>query len=133
MNNEVLIDYASKKTRFFNLILDSIIFRVLFILHVLLFDDWTKSINREQSAVNYIIYLLVLFFLYNFIFELLFGQTLGKFITGTKVVDYDQKKPTFQALLIRNLCRLIPFDALSFLISENGWHDSISKTTVINK
>lgn len=133
MSNELLIDYASKKVRFYNFILDTIIYRVLSILLILSFEGQYNSIAGENLSVYNIIYLVSFYFLYNFIFELLFGQTLGKMITGTKVVTYDIKKPTIKTLFIRNLCRLIPFDPFSFLISENGWHDSISKTTVIHK
>lgn len=133
MSNELLIDYASKKVRFYNFILDTIIYRVLSILLILSFEGQYNSIAGENLAVYNIVYLVSFYFLYNFIFELLFGQTLGKMITGTKVVTYDIKKPSIKTLFIRNLCRLIPFDPLSFLISENGWHDSISKTTVIHK
>lgn len=131
MNNEISIDFASKKTRFYNYVLDILGFWILNILHVFLFEDFIKSITGESFLRN-ILYLLTLYFLYNFIFELLFARTLGKFLTGTKVIDYEDKKPNFKILLIRNLCRLIPFDAVSFLILENGWHDSISKTSVIN-
>ncbi|MCY1461177.1 hypothetical protein D9M71_788050 [compost metagenome] len=43
-------------------------------------------------------------------------------------------RPNFKAICIRTLCRLIPFDALSFLgKSERIWHDSISKTFVVEK
>jgi uncharacterized RDD family membrane protein YckC len=132
MNNEILVDYTNKKTRFLNLVIDSICFWILWIIHVLLFEDFIKNIIGEGSAMKNIAYLLTFYFMYNFVFELLFGKTIGKFLTGTKVVDNDEKKPTFKTLLIRNLCRLIPFDAFSYLIFETGWHDSISKTTVVN-
>jgi len=34
----------------------------------------------------------------------------------------------------RTLCRLIPFDALSFLFNDSvGWHDTLSKTRIVNK
>ena len=131
MNNDLLTDYASKKTRFFNHVLDNLIFWVLFVIHGILFEDRIKSI-MGQSAIKNIIYFLVLYFLYHFIFELLSGRTPGKFITGTKVIDEDEKKPNARTLLIRNLSRLIPFDALSYLTFEKGWHDSISKTSIIN-
>ncbi|MFT3793612.1 RDD family protein [Flavobacterium sp.] len=68
-------------------------------------------------------------------FELLTGgRTLGKLITGTIAVTENGELPSYRTLLIRNLCRCIPFDALSFLGSPcRGWHDSISKTCVVRK
>lgn len=71
---------------------------------------------------------------YYILAEGVFGSTVGKFITGTIVVDENGNKPDWGIILKRNLCRLIPFDALSFLGSPSrGWHDSISNTYVVNK
>jgi len=132
MDNDLLIDYASKKTRFFNLVVESIIFWILFILTILFFGDWIESnIGKGSALVNFIC-LLFFYFFYNLLFESVFSRTPGKFLTGTKVIDENDRKPNFKTLLIRNLSRLIPFDALSFAISDIGWHDSISKTSVIN-
>jgi len=69
---------------------------------------------------------------YYLFFEGLFGRSVAKFITGTTVVGEDGVKPDFVTILKRTFCRLIPFDALSFLGSR-GWHDSISDTYVVNK
>lgn len=132
MNNELLIDYASKKIRFFNLIIDSIIFWIIYIIHILIFGDLIKTFLGEGSAIKNCIYLFLLYFFYNLIFEFAFSRTPGKLLTGTKVIDVHESKPNLKTLLIRNICRLIPFDALSFLISDIGWHDSISNTSVVN-
>ena len=72
---------------------------------------------------------------YYLLTEGLFGRSLGKFITGTVVVDINGLKPSFGTIFKRTLCRLIPFEALSFLGSSRtgGWHDSISKTYVVDK
>ncbi len=63
-----------------------------------------------------------------------FGRTLGKLITGTKVVMENGSPPTFGATVIRTLCRFIPFEAFSFLGGDRpiGWHDSLSGTRVIS-
>ena len=67
-------------------------------------------------------------------FESLSGRTLGKLITGTIVVNENGKKPDFGTVFKRSLCRLIPFNAISFLFNPGlGWHDSISDTYVVNK
>ncbi len=132
MSNEVSIDYAEKKIRFLNLLIDKFSLWVLWIIHIILFEDSIKSIIGEGSGFNNILYVIGFYLFYYLIFESLFGRTPGKFLTGTKVIDYNGNKPNFKRILIRSLCRLIPIDALSFLFSEDGWHDSISKTSVIN-
>ena len=70
--------------------------------------------------------------LYYGFFEGLFGRSVAKFITGTTVVNENGEKPSFGTILKRTFCRLIPFDALSFLGSR-GWHDSISDTYVVHR
>lgn len=130
MNNELNIDIADKTTRFANHFVDIIGFYFLIFLHSFLFEF--LGIFQEGSPWLGL-YFFILFFSYHFIFELLFARTPGKFITGTKVIDQYGNKPNPKTLAIRNACRLIPFDAFSFLVSNMGWHDSISKTMVINK
>ncbi|MBL4752041.1 MAG: RDD family protein [Flavobacteriales bacterium] len=69
--------------------------------------------------------------MYHTLFEHFLGKTPGKYITLTKVVDSEGNWPRIGKLFLRNLCRLIPFDAVSYLISKRGWHDKISGTYVV--
>lgn len=69
---------------------------------------------------------------YYTVMEGVFGVTIGKLITRTKVVTEDGSKPGFGMALGRSLCRMIPFEAFSFLGRESrGWHDSITKSYVV--
>lgn len=89
-----------------------------------------QNITRIQELT---IGLVVLLLYYN-VFEIFFGTTIGKLITKTVVVDVYGEKPTANAILIRSLCRLIPFEVFSFFGTPCiGWHDSLSKTYVVNK
>jgi uncharacterized RDD family membrane protein YckC len=65
--------------------------------------------------------------------EAAFGVTLGKLITGTRVVNEYGGKPSFGAILGRTLARFVPFEPFSFFgNSPGGWHDSWSGTAVID-
>lgn len=89
-----------------------------------------QNITRIQELT---IGLVVLLLYYN-VFEIFFGTTVGKLMTKTVVVDEYGEKPTANAVLIRSLCRLIPFEFFSFFGTPCvGWHDSLSKTYVVNK
>ncbi|MBP6884463.1 MAG: RDD family protein [Candidatus Pacebacteria bacterium] len=70
---------------------------------------------------------------YYIFFEAIWQRTPAKWITGTKVVRYDGKKPTFPQILGRSFARLIPFEPFSFLFEANpvGWHDRLPKTLVV--
>ncbi|HEU4496072.1 MAG TPA: RDD family protein [Flavobacterium sp.] len=132
--------YASKGQRFANLLIDYVC--QLFLMMALLFviaivcillgsDAIAERMQHTTRIEEYAITIAVHLIYYNF-FELLFSRTIGKFITQTVVVTAEGEKPSSQQILMRSLCRLIPFDALSFLgAPDKGWHDSISKTYVV--
>lgn len=60
------------------------------------------------------------------------GRSLGKLITGTKVVKTDGSELTILDFRKRNFIRAVPFDQLSFLGSK-GWHDNFADTAVVRK
>lgn len=75
---------------------------------------------------------LILMLAYYVPLEAMFGRTLGKLVTGTKVVDENGNPPTWGKAFGRTLCRFIPFEAFSFFMADaRGWHDSIPKTYVV--
>lgn len=76
---------------------------------------------------------IVLYLFYYFIFEALGQRTVGKLVTGTKVVLEDGSKPAAGVIAIRSLCRIIPFEVFSFIAERSrGWHDSLPNTYVID-
>lgn len=133
--------FASLSQRFLNLIIDTVMQLLLFFV-VLMFmvanaqanGDVTFISNLEKNTIlQYTITTVISLVYYNF-FEIVTARTVGKYLTQTIVVDENGEKPNHETILIRSLCRLIPFNALSFLgISGRGWHDTISKTYVVNK
>ncbi len=133
--------YASKEKRIINMIIDSIGYYLFsFIVGIFLgilellgasgVLDYIVTMDTLESLVFGAIIIL----LYFSTFEVLFQKTLGKFISKTIVVLEDGSKPSFQDILLRSLCRLIPFEAFSFLGAEGkGWHDSMSNTYVVDE
>ena len=132
---------ASKGQRFINFIIDLIPqYAILYGLAYGFFyigeftgyyglsDYWNELSVVEDYLISY-----TLLILYYFIFEGISNRTLGKYATNTRVIMTSGEEPTSKAILIRTLCRLIPFDALSFLgTNGKGWHDSLSNTYVID-
>ena len=124
---EVDGNLATTSARIINYIIDSVasfglVFLVLTIVQFLLGD---------VLPVIFLVLILGSFAAYFIILELLFQKTLGKFITKTKVVKLDGEKPTQGDIIIRTVCRFIPFDQFSFLLLKDGFHDVLSKTKVI--
>jgi len=81
-------------------------------------------------------YFLFGFLIFYYVFaETLFNTTIGKIIFGLKVVDTKSWAiPRFSQILIRTVCRFIPFDAFTFFSQKpTGWHDRFSSTAVIKR
>ena len=77
---------------------------------------------------------VVVYVAYCGILEYASGKTIGKILVGTRVVKEDGSKPDLVTIIKRSLCRIIPFDAFSFLSNNpRGWHDSFSDTIVVDE
>ncbi|CAM2888564.1 hypothetical protein DRF59_07760 [Chryseobacterium flavum] len=134
---------SDKWIRFANFFIDRLVITVFFLafgfISSLLYNlaniDFFINIVYKISEVNRFLDILItssIYFLYTFLIEYFTkGRSIGKYITGTKVICIDGTEPTFNDYLIRNISRIVPFDGLSFL-GENGWHDKWSETRVIN-
>ena len=133
---------ASRGTRFANYFIDIIVFYIfIFFFGVFLGMLATIGIEvplqwflylEENLAADYL-FTGILYFVYIFSIEYFTkGKSIGKFITKTKVVSIDGTTPTLNDFLIRSVSRLVPFESLSFLIKEDGWHDLWSDTRVVN-
>ncbi|MNT53298.1 RDD family protein [compost metagenome] len=132
---------ATQGQRFLNYVIDLIVQYVIIFVLGFIFSvlslltgytgimDWIGSMGDLEG---YLVFFFVVI-LYYTLFESLCSRTIGKYITKTIVVNEDGSKPDSQIILKRTLCRLIPFDGLSFLGSGRGWHDSISDTYVVDK
>ncbi|NMH27831.1 RDD family protein [Flavobacterium silvaticum] len=101
-------------------------FVLIFFVNTIL---WIGSQTVRMLLSNLL--LLATVVLYYIILESRFQKTLGKLITGSKVITIEGNRPGFNDIFIRTLCRFIPFDNVSFLFTKNGFHDKFSKTTVI--
>jgi uncharacterized RDD family membrane protein YckC len=70
--------------------------------------------------------------LYYTFMESTLGRSLGKLITGTKVINLEGKRPKPLTILGRSFARLVPFEPFSFFGNERGWHDRWSDTRVVD-
>lgn len=133
---------ASSGQRFINYIIDLIvvyitIFSISFVVAIVALLLGTNTIVEKLQNINtlesYLIFFSI-FIPYYSVLENKTSRTIGKYITKTMVVMEDGSKPDFGTTLRRTLCRIIPFEAFSFLGSySRGWHDSIPDTYVVRK
>lgn len=124
---------ASQGKRFMNFLIDGICHYVVAILLGVVLAV-TDLLYLTEGSIG-ILLSVASWFSYYFLQEAIFGRTIGKLVTGTRVVDMDGNRPTFPQYLGRTFARLIPFEAFSFFGGGGfpvGWHDSLSKTRVVS-
>lgn len=67
--------------------------------------------------------------------EGIFGVTLGKLVTSTRVVDEQGRPPSWGQVLGRTLVRQVPFEPITILFGDparaTAWHDRFPKTLVV--
>lgn len=86
----------------------------------------TSGDSYSWQQITFILLGEIIFYFFT---EWIFGTTPGKAITQTRVYDEDGAKATSGQLLKRTFLRLVPLEALSFVVHHN-WHDSWSGTRV---
>jgi uncharacterized RDD family membrane protein YckC len=130
---------AGRLERLINCLIDSFALVAFFFLFAgivsimqTIFSPSSLSVLEDENSFLSSLLAFVSIMFYYALFEYKTGQTLGKLITKTKVVTINGEDPNLLAILIRTLCRFIPFEEISFLISNNsGWHDKLSNTKVV--
>lgn len=132
---------AGSGKRFLNYLIDRVaVFGIFFVLGIVLvtLDEYgvtfeASSIFDDMSFLQDMLLTGVVTVMYYCCFEGACGRSLGKWITGTKVVSVTGEPLSFGKVLGRNLTRLVPFEAFSFLgDADSGWHDAWSGTRVID-
>jgi uncharacterized RDD family membrane protein YckC len=138
-------DLATTGQRFLNFLVDNIVMRftVTYITGYgigftlgYLFPEFMRRIIYDSNTLTtiflgYIIGIFNYVIYYTLLEKLFKGKTIGKFITKTQAIRTDGSELTFKDALLRSLCRLVPFEALSgFGVL---WHDSWTNTMVIKK
>lgn len=135
------IEVASMGTRFLNYVLDTAftfllglaLGAVLGVLLAIWYPSGLSVFEQDNKVVEYLFGFVLGMFYYT-VLEYSTGKTFAKMITNTRVVNEYGLKPDLGTIIVRSLCRFIPFDAISYLATEGiGWHDSLSKTRVIKE
>lgn len=135
------IECASKWRRFFNYAIDAAVLYALttgLLIVVTVFDGeyWVEWYDGLAVWRRYLLD-CVPFAVYYVVLEGMLGISIGKLLTGTRVVDEHGRPPSLRTAVMRTACRFIPFEPLSLAFSDDdrtrGWHDTLSRTYVVRK
>ena len=138
----VVLVPASLGKRFLNVTIDAVplfVFQVIVYgaATILLYPNLEPGSDEAEAALGLLVIPLTWapYFAYYIIMEATMGRTIGKMVTGTRVVRQDARSaPTVGQVIGRTAARLVPFEALSFLFGDaTGWHDDWSRTMVIDE
>lgn len=131
-------EIAKRDQRAANFIIDALIAYPLMLLLIflpdvlgifVLLDIKTGLYNAPKLAT----WLITLFFYY-LVCEGIWFRTIGKMITGTRVIQTSGNNPDFSQIIARSLIRFIPLEFVTYLVGGDrpaGWHDRWSNTKVI--
>jgi len=94
-----------------------------------------RVMNQANPSWTWILVSIFIVFSYYILFEYYLQRTIGKFVTGSLVVNEYGDRPDFKTICLRTLIRIFPFDIVSFFWQgENRWwHDTWTRTYVITK
>lgn len=118
--------------RFWNYIIDK--FFIFLISFIIIFIVNKGNLNDQSNELNdwaHTFILIAVSIIYYISLEYYFNKSIGKYFSNTIVVNLDGTKPNFETIIFRTLSRFIPFDALSFLFGDTGFHDRFSDTKLI--
>jgi uncharacterized RDD family membrane protein YckC len=110
----------SKGTRLINYLIDLFFIALMTEVISALFEN--QGLNRNVLIIS-------IYFTYYLLFEYFKGQTIGKMITKTVVIDLNDVEPNFFKILFRTLLRFSAIDPISYLFGfDFGIHDTLSQT-----
>ncbi|WP_397362703.1 RDD family protein [Olleya sp. R77988] len=132
---EFKLKRATKWQRFFHLIVDAWLGIMVTsnLIRILPRKPLNALVDLIGQRYTLTIVVLVFITIYYIIVELVFKSSPAKYLTQTKIVSLSGQPITSGNIIIRSFSRRIPFNPFSFLGNESdlGWHDSLSKTTVV--
>ena len=125
---------VTRKTRLLHFLIDwPLIVLVSYVLFmVYMFGTIGHERLGDAEVAWYFIYLAT-YFLYYFLLEGIFGFTVGKLCTRTRLENNGPGKPSLSQLLKRTFIRMFSIDWLSFIHSRSGHHDLLSDTRLVRK
>ncbi|XLZ71796.1 RDD family protein [Massilia sp. SR12] len=115
---------ASATRRFWTFVADTIAIRIGFLILEIAYGVWYGVAALEElNGLKWWGSYMAFYGIYYVALEVLFGRTLGKVLTGTRVVTSEGRALSMPTALLRTLCRLLPLEPMSFSLGETWWHD----------
>lgn len=116
-------------TRVLNFLVDTLL---VFLLAMLFYRIWNWNVYYwGYMPLNFGWFFFGTVFIYYFIAEGLFGKTVGKKLSYSKVVSKDGRKAGWARVFIRSLVRLTIIDMFFIPFLDKTLHDYLSGTELV--
>lgn len=123
---------ATAGLRFANRAIDGFMIFFIMLKSFIALRFWLDKSWLPDSTAGALLFEIPMILFYYLVLEGIFNISAGKCATSTCILNENGERPTFTQVLGRTFCRLIPFEAFSFLgAGARGWHDSLSNTYVV--
>jgi uncharacterized RDD family membrane protein YckC len=127
---------ATSGKRFVTFLIDRVAtLGLVYLVASLITEFASLDIRVQLSEIPGIDYILsyIIYYLFYVVLEGTTGRSLGKFITGTKVLSSNYERASLLQIMGRSLVRLVPFEQFSILFGKEGmWHDQASNTITVD-
>ncbi|MCB1227839.1 MAG: RDD family protein [Verrucomicrobiales bacterium] len=137
-NQVIVLEHpdASRWKRFFNYLIDLVVYQLIAeVVIQLVFQSGLFDLHIEilETQIYGFLIAIAVMVAYYAILEYSFGASIGKLITGTRVITSNGEPLGIGQIVGRSFARLIPFELFSFFGTKpRGWHDSLSQTLVVD-
>ena len=116
-------------TRVLNFLVDTII---IAIISMFSFHGWNLYVMfYGYPGFNFWWFFSGTLVIYYLVFEFIFCRTPGKWLSYSKVVDRQGKRPSFGKILLRSITRLTLIDMFFIPFLDKTLHDYFSRTEVV--
>jgi uncharacterized RDD family membrane protein YckC len=112
---ENLIEYATKSQRFLAALIDG-----LLIIGISYLFQFLHILNHQVFAIKVSIWLVLIAMAYKPLMEMVWGQTVGKFITGIKVLNNELDRANLYNIIGRHSITIVSNLSTIFLTSSNA-------------
>ncbi|MGN7822817.1 RDD family protein [Chitinophaga varians] len=123
LQEQASFEHASKGQRFANLLIDGIIVGVA--------QNIIAAVLGIGIYESILLSLVINLAYYTGMEGFAGGRTVGKMVTGTHVVSTNGQPLTTGRIMLRTVCRWVPFEPFSMLFGDAPWHDTWTDTAVV--
>lgn len=127
---ETTSSQVGEGSRVIHFFIDTII---ISIITYIVYEWWVFHVQYwHYRPIGFGVFFFLVTWVYCFVFEFLFLRTPAKWLTASKVVGQNGKRPSVLQFIIRASLRTTIISMFGLAWNQKPFHDTLSKTEVIH-